>query len=210
MILIYRRGAYFAVHIIGIPFALADSVVVVARHGDILVRIIGRALAVGLPRHIVLFQADAAVEVIGPEHAIAPVVQVAALLQKNAFRGVSLPETVALPDAVVLHLDEHIAVGIVAPFAVFLLVNVSALGSFLPVLMEDDRVNLVNPLFKIGGTLQLPVGVVVFERAVGDIVLELTLVNELSLLILLPHALLLPVLVGHIGLRLREHHRRQD
>ena len=67
----------------------------------------------------------------------------------------------------------------------------------------------MHTLLEIRGAFQLPVGMVILESAVRDIVLELPFVHKLPLLIFFPHALFLSVLIRHVGLSLRENHHRQ-
>ena len=109
-----------------------------------------------------------------------------------------------------LHFDKGVLVRIVAPFAVLQLVDVSTFGCLVTILVIDGGLHLMHPLLKLRDTLEFPVGMVIFERAVRDIVFELSLIHHMTVLVLLPYALLLPVLVGHVDTVLRQQQHRQE
>ena len=66
----------------------------------------------------------------------------------------------------------------------------------------------MHTLHKLRDTLQLAVRIVIFERPVGYIILELPFILEFPVLIFLPYALFFPIFVRDIDIILREQHKR--
>ena len=76
--------------------------------------------------------------------------------------------------------------------------------------MIDRGFHFVYALLELRDTLQLTVGMVIFERTVGYIVLELAFINQLTVLVFLPHSLFLAVFVLHIDTILRKNDKREQ